>query len=192
MDWNTPNFDKAEYHEPVVIEGNAVEPEGLGAAFPKALLFGFVAAVVGSLGYAIISLSGFMVSIVAIGIGWLVAKAMMTASNGIGGRRYQIAAAVLTYFAVSCGEVLHFWWAMRARLAGLDNVFGQQRLWLAEIFLREALIGPFLRLGRSPINGGIGLLILFFGLQAAWRIAAGGPGFGGGNGGRRMTPFGMR
>jgi hypothetical protein len=192
VDLNTPNFERAEYHEPVVIEGNPIEPVGMNGAFAKAFVLGLGAAALGSVGYGVVALSGFMVSIVAIGIGWFVARAMMTGSGGIGGRPYQIAAALLTYFAVSCGQVLHFWWVMRSRLAALDGTFGNHPLWLAEIFIRDALIGPFLAVGRSPFNGAIGLLILFFGLQAAWRIAAGGPGFGRGNRGQQMTPFGMR
>jgi hypothetical protein len=184
-----PEFDRAEYDQPVVIEGYG-EPPASRAAFPKALLFGFGAAAVGSLGYAIISLSGFMVSIVAIGIGWLVEKALMTASGGLGGRQYQVAAAVLTYFAVSCGRVWRLWWAIHQQLAADGGRFGNHPVWFAEILVRQALIGPFLGLTRSPLNAGLGLLILFFGVRTAWQMAAGSAAFGGG--GRRMSPFGMR
>jgi hypothetical protein len=184
-----PEFDRAEYSAPVVIEGYG-EPPASRAAFPKALAFGCVAAVVGSLGYAVISLSGFMVSIVAIGIGWLVAKAMMTASGGLGGRQYQIGAAVLTYFAVSCGRVWRLWWAIHQQMAAHGGRLGSHPLWFAEILGQQALFGPFLALTRSPLNGGLGLLILFFGVRTAWQMAAGSPGFG--RGGVGVTPFGVR
>ncbi len=185
-----PEFDRAEYVAPVVMEGYG-EPLASRAAFPKALAYGFAAAMVGSLGYGIIALSGFMVSIVAIGMGWLIAKAMMSASNGFGGRQYQVAAAVLTYFAVSCGRVWRLLWAIHERLAADGGRFGTHPLWLAEIVGREAVLGPFLALTRSPLNGGLGLLILFFGVRTAWQLAAGSPGFGNG-GGRGVTPFGLR
>jgi hypothetical protein len=116
-----------------------------------------------------------MVSIVAIGIGWLIGKAMMTGSNGIGGRGYQVVAVVLTCFSVSCGHVFDILWMGRAQLAALGN----HPLWLFEICVRWALIGPFSALS-NPFNGVLGLLILFFGMRSAWQMAAGGPGWQGG------------
>lgn len=182
------NFERAEYAEPRDIDGGVARmgpgSTAIGGRFGLALGYGLGAAALGSLGYALIGLSGFMVSIVAIGMGWLVAKAMMTASGGIGGRRYQIAAVVLTYFSVTCGHVLDLYWQLHQRMPSL----GEHSVWLSELLLKYAAIGPFLAL-RSPLNGGIGLLILFFGLRTAWTLAAGGPGFGGG-GGRRVGPFG--
>ena len=42
---------------------------------------------------------------IALAVGWLVAKAIMKGSNGIGGRRYQVAAVLLTYAAISLAAV---------------------------------------------------------------------------------------
>ena len=177
-----PEFDRAEYVEPVVIEGYG-EPPASRAAFVRALALGLVAAVVGCAAYAVIGFSGFMVSIVAIGVGWVVAKAMMTGSGGAGGRAYQIVAVALTYFAVTMGNLLDMLHGSGIPMRAITRV--------PDAFLiREMLMGPFLSLARSPINGGLGLLILFFGLRAAWQIAAGSPGFG--RGGRGVTPFGLR
>lgn len=181
-----PDFERADYVQPRVIEGDTSfgrVPESNGGLLP-ALLLGTLAAVFGSVGYALVGLSGFMVSIVAIGVGWLVAKAMMTGSGGVGGRSYQVGAVVLTYFAVSCGDLLHPLW--KAHQMGVPA----SQL-LSPLMLKYAALGPLLGV-RSGINGALGLLILFFGLRTAWRMAAGGPGFGQGGRSGRMNLFGMR
>jgi hypothetical protein len=128
---------------------------------------------------------GLMISIVAIGIAWLIAKAMMTASGGIGGRPYQIAAVVLTYLAVSMGELLPLLYRAHHD-AGLSIIA------LANaVLLKYVLIGPFLEL-KGGLNGILGIVILFIGLRAAWRLAAGSPGFSGSRRTRQVDPFGLR
>src|SRR5271154_4720009 len=69
--------------------------QGKHAAYARALMYGIGAAVVGLIGYALIAilLQGWVISYMSIGVGWLVGTAMMKGSNGVGGRRYQIAAA---------------------------------------------------------------------------------------------------
>jgi hypothetical protein len=138
------------------------------AAYVRALTYGIGAAVVGLVGYAVIAilLQGWVISYMSIGVGWIVGTAMMKGSNGVGGRRYQIAAALLTYAAVSMAEVpiwIHFahepvslgMWLGRAALMGLAS--------------------PFTQLSGNLFWGAMGLLILFFGMRIAWRIAAGRP-----------------
>lgn len=83
------------------------------AAYVRALTYGIGAAVVGLIGYALIAilLQGWVISYMSIGVGWIVGTAMMKGSNGVGGRRYQIAAALLTYAAVSMAAIpiwIHF------------------------------------------------------------------------------------
>jgi hypothetical protein len=152
---------------------------GQSVVFVKALLFGAVGAAVGSIAWGLFSLTHFMVGIVAIAVGWLVARAMMTATGGVGGRPYQIAAVILTYFGCSFGDVLG------AILQ--DHGFAS----LSPVVLVViGLAGPFLQLS-NPINGLLGLFILFVGMRAAWRLAAGSPGFGGAQSGPRVNPFGM-
>ncbi len=76
------------------------------AAFVRALLFGIGAAVVGMILYAVFEIAtGLIIGYVALAVGYLVGKAMMKGSNGRGGRRYQITAAVLTYAAVSLAAI---------------------------------------------------------------------------------------
>jgi hypothetical protein len=183
-----PDFDKAEYEQPTTIDGDTGYVETPGkpavAAFPLAMIYGIGAAVVGAIGYAAVGLTGFMVSIVTIGIGYIVARAMMTATGGVGGQPYQIAAVVLTYFSSTIGAVL-------------DDVYHahQHGMPFSDIspvaVVKYAVFGPLLELTSSPGWGAIGLLILFYGLRTAWQMAAGTPGFGQ-QGGPRMTVMGLR
>src|SRR5712672_1419633 len=82
------------------------------AAYVRALLFGVGAAIVGMALYATFAIvTGIVIGYAALAVGWLVGKAMITGSNGVGGRRYQIAAVLLTYAAVSTAAIpvwVHF------------------------------------------------------------------------------------
>jgi hypothetical protein len=83
------------------------------AAYVRALAAGIGAAIAGLIGYALIAimLQGWVISYMSIAVGWIVGTAMMKASNGVGGRRYQITAILLTYAAVSMAAVpiwMHF------------------------------------------------------------------------------------
>ena len=182
-----PDFVRAEYVEPRVIEGEVVGAplrRGSSSALPLAVLYGAVAAIAGSIGYGLVASMGFMISIVAIGIGWLVARAMMTATSGIGGRPFQVAAVVLTYLSVSLGNLVHPLWGLYRQGVPVGRLLGNPYL------LKYLVAGPFMELGGG-INGILGLLILFFGLRTAWKMAAGSPGFGNVRG-ARMSPFGPR
>jgi hypothetical protein len=177
------------------------------AAYVRALAYGVGAAVVGLVGYAVIAilLQGWVISYMSIGVGWLVGTAMMKGSNGVGGKRYQIVAALLTYAAVSMAAIpiwMHFA-SERQRQQQTRNQsfeqqernFGQgsgepepeaQRAPAAERSLvnvvrwlgRVALVGlasPFIELFGNGIWGAIGLLILFWGMRIAWRTTVGRP-----------------
>ena len=165
---NAPSIRALTYAEPVAVTSN----------FVKSIAFGCVAALVGTLGYGLVGLSRWTLGIVAIGVGFIVARAMMTASLGVGGRKYQVVAAILTYLACSTGQLLDVFWFSRADLGHHTIVY------LVIFAVGSILAGPFFALAH-PLNGLVGLFILFVGLRAAWRMAAGGPGFG-----NRTTPFG--
>lgn len=69
--------------------------------FVKAGVFGVVAAILGAmLYYAVIAITNFEIGIVAIAIGYMVGWAIRKATGNRGGRRYQVLALVLTYWAV--------------------------------------------------------------------------------------------
>ena len=76
------------------------------AAYMRALLFGVGAAIAGMILYAVFEIStGLIIGYVSLAVGWMVGTAMMKGSGGVGGRRYQITAAFLTYAAVSMAAV---------------------------------------------------------------------------------------
>lgn len=188
-----PDFDRAQYGEVLPPAGNPggytgdFRPSRREGAFVQALLFGTVAAIAGSVVYAAIGLSGFMVSIVAIGVALLIGKAMMTATGGVGGQPYQIAAVVLTYLAVSLADVLDLiYYAHRNESIPVGEILAHN----LPLLLKYLLLGPFLEV-RSGVNGILGLVIIAIGMRTAWRAAAGGPGFGQGSR-QRVGPFGMR
>ena len=69
--------------------------------FVKAGVFGLAAAILGAvLYYAVIAITNFEIGIVAIAIGYMVGWAIRKATANRGGRRYQVLALVLTYWAV--------------------------------------------------------------------------------------------
>ena len=81
-------------------------PQDSHQAFVRGLMFGIGGAIVGLIGYAAFGiLTGLMIGYISLAVGWIIGKAMMKGSNGIGGRRYQIAAVLLTYAAVSMAAV---------------------------------------------------------------------------------------
>jgi hypothetical protein len=140
--------------------------EGGDAAFLKAILVGLVAAVVGCVVYAVVEvLTGWTIGYVALAVGWLVGKGMKLASEGRGGRRYQVVAAGLTYCSVSFANLLVILHALRGR----QIVVGERFVMLAA---KYGLMSPFVDL-RTGVSGIIGLFILFIGIRAAWALTAG-------------------
>jgi hypothetical protein len=81
-------------------------PKDSHAVFVRALMFGIGAAILGLIGYtAFTIITGIMIGYISLAVGWLIGKAMRTGSRGVGGRRYQIAAALFTYAAVSMAAI---------------------------------------------------------------------------------------
>lgn len=174
------------------------------AAFVRAITAGIAAALAGLIGYALLAilLQGWVISYMSFAVGWLVGMAMMKASGGVGGRRYQIAAVLLTYAAVSMAAIpIWFYFAdqhkprqtEQQRLAAeqrqLEDESGQAHhepapaagpekpalplgAWLGRVALL-GLASPFIQLRGNPFWGAMGLLILFVGMKIAWRLAAG-------------------
>jgi hypothetical protein len=174
------------------------------AAFVRAILFGIGAAIVGLILYATFAIvTGIMIGYVSLAVGWMVGKAMMKGSNGVGGRRYQIVAVLLTYAAVSMAAIpvwIHYAGEKRAQTAQQQGTqqssSGQQssagssqsgstapatpkpKLTLGAWLLRVSLLGlasPFLEVweGGPSLGWLIGLFILFIGMRFAWRMTAG-------------------
>lgn len=100
-------------------------------AFVRALVFGVGAAVVGMILYSVFEITtGLVIGYVSLAVGWMVGTAMMKGSNGVGGRRYQVAAVILTYAAVSMAAVPV--WIYYANKHRQENQLQQQRAQQAE------------------------------------------------------------
>ncbi|HWC16277.1 MAG TPA: hypothetical protein VG498_04655 [Terriglobales bacterium] len=81
-------------------------PKDSHSAFMRALAFGAAAAFAGLAVYAVVGIAtGLEIGYVSLAVGWLVGKAMMKGSGGLGGRRYQISAVLFTYAAVSMAAI---------------------------------------------------------------------------------------
>ena len=166
------------------------------SAFVRGLLLGIGAAAVGLAAYATFTIAtGWYLGYIALGVGWFVAKAIQKGSGGVGGRRYQIAAVLLTYAAISMAAIpIGISYAAKHRHPAANpshgsvaegsapgnadqsgNSSGPPRQVHAGALLGQlvlwGLASPFLELA-SPLHGAIGLFILFIGLRIAWRLTA--------------------
>lgn len=175
-------------------------PEDSHGAFMRALLFGIGAAIVGLALYATFAIAtGLVIGYASLAVGFIIAKAMKAGSKGFGGRRYQIAAALLTYIAVSMAAVpigiSQFLKQREARrqtqvqtstpndaqttesdAAQSDGTPVRTPARPAVNFwavigslLFAGLASPFLDL-QDPIHGLIGLIILAVGIRIAWQM----------------------
>jgi hypothetical protein len=173
-------------------------PKDNHVAFMRALLFGAGAAIAGLALYATVEIiTGWIIGYVSLAVGWMVGKAMMTGSKGAGGRRYQIAAVLLTYAAVSMAiipviiahaveqkKVNHQQQIAQPSSPNGESQPAPQRTKPPMNFFvalgRLAFIGlasPFLEL-QDGIHGLIGLFILSIGIRIAWKMTAGTPASG--------------
>jgi len=171
------------------------QPKDSHAGYVRGLLFGFGAAIVGMIFYAGFTIvTGIYIGYVSLAVGWLVGKAIMLGSKGIGGRRYQIAAVVLTYAAVSLAAIpIAISYYVKATPASQSIQLKQQHPSAnaasdqpeetqpksehskGAILLRLLALGlasPFLEL-QDPLHGIIGLVILMVGIRIAWQITVG-------------------
>jgi hypothetical protein len=184
-------------------EARAGQPTDSHAAFARGLLFGIGGAIAGLIVYSTFAIvTGWTIGYLALAVGWLVAKAMAKGSNGIGGRRYQITAVLLTYAAISLASIpILISYAVKDRPARThqsaqadssdssdsstadDQSASTQSSEPAKSINWGAAIGqlafygiasPFLEL-KDPAHGIMGLIILFVGLSIAYRLTAAKP-----------------
>jgi hypothetical protein len=173
-------------------------PKDSHTAFARAALFGIGGAVLGLILYSTVGIvTGYSIGYISLAVGYIVGRAIMMGSSGIGGRRYQILALLLTYGAVSLSAVPIAISQMGdektestttpsadpadpakpADAAGKnafdkteDSDFSLGALLI--FFLMLGLASPFLELSGG-FGGIIGLVILFVGLQIAWSTTTG-------------------
>jgi hypothetical protein len=172
-------------------------PKSPRGAFTRGLLFASGGAIVGLILYSAVGIiTGLEIGYVSVAVGYIVGRAMLAGTAGVGGRRHQIAAALLTYAAVSMSAVPISLWQFAheevvASAAVEEPVTAQPEevsfesvestepgsasggLFGAFFFLSMVgLMSPFLGLAQ-PLSGLIGLIILFVGIRIAWTMTAG-------------------
>jgi hypothetical protein len=132
----------------------------------RAALYGAGAALLGTIVYfTVLALSGYEIGFIAVGVGWLVGKAVRKGGYGCGGWKLQALAVGLTYCSIVGSNVPL---AMKTIVAtqsqsvtpGVGLVPG-----LAMLFV-VSLAAPFLAGYRNIL----GLFIIGLGLYEAWRL----------------------
>ena len=156
-------------------------PRDSHAAFVRALVFGIGGALVGLVLYVAFALAtGLIIGWVSLAVGYIVGKAMHMGSGGVGGRRYQIVAVLLTYFAVSISAVpiaieqsrMSHQAQVQSAEAGTQPVAHVNVGRTIAVLALVGIASPILDL-RDPVHGLIGLIILFVGLRFAWQCTGG-------------------
>jgi hypothetical protein len=133
-------------------------------SFVVATAFGTAAAALGGLvWYAISTLTGYLIGLVAVAVGFLVGFAVRKGSNNRGGPLYQALAIVLTYVAICAQHVPELW---KAFLERPDQPTGAGLAIAFVIVCVISLAAPFL----AGIQNIIGVLILGFALYEAWKL----------------------
>ena len=170
----------------------AETPRGLGV-FVRAGLFGAAAAIAGAiLYYAVVAITNFEIGLVAIAIGYMVGYAVRRGTKGRGGRRFQVLALVLTYWAVGLAYVPFAIKGMSDTAAETRAQPGQAAA-AAEQPTDTGAGGGGIALGLAMVVGAITLLLLMlpvlavastfpsglisaaiigFGMHQAWRMTA--------------------
>jgi hypothetical protein len=159
--------------------------------FGRAALFGLVAAVLGAvLYYAVIAITNFEIGIVAIAIGFMVGYAVRKGAHG-GGRRFQVLAVALTYWAVGLAYTPVVFRAMaesrqssegsavtqdapplrQAAPADAPEATAEINLPLVVAYLLLFTLAlPVLTVFGSLPGGLISAAIIAFGMMQAWRM----------------------
>jgi predicted lipid-binding transport protein (Tim44 family) len=178
--------------ESCVEQVKAQTPKDTHAALMRGLMFGVGGALIGLTLYSAVGIiTGLEIGYVSLAVGYIVGKAVMKGSRGIGGRRYQVTAVVLTYAAVSMAaipigisQIIKHREAKKASVAqdesmadDLDQPVDSEPAGAPKksfaaalgMLVFEGLASPFLSL-TDPVHGGIGLIILMVGIRIAWKL----------------------
>jgi hypothetical protein len=178
----------------------AQTPKDTHSIYVRGILFGVAGAIAGLILYSAFGIiTGIEIGYVALAVGWLVGTAIKKGSNGVGGRRYQIAAVALTYAAVSLSAVpIGISYILKEKKPEAsavapaasenqqsptaasssdplsDDQHAKQPKSLAAMggaLLFAGLASPFLEL-QEGFPGIIGLVIIFVGMRIAWKMTA--------------------
>jgi hypothetical protein len=147
------------------------QPTDSHAAFARGLLLGIGGAVLGLILYStVVIVTGWSIGYLGLAVGWLVGKAIIEGSKGVGGRRYQVAAVVLTYFAIS-GSMVPIIIASILKGPQAGNINWARAI---PVLVKWGIASPFLKL-QHGFSGIMGLVILFVGISIASRLTAAKP-----------------
>ncbi len=159
-------------------------PQDTHKSFVRGVLFGVGGAILGLGVYVAFALAtGWMVGYVSLAVGYIVGKAVAVGSGSVGGRRYQVAAVLLTYTAVSLAAVPIAISQMKHRSVQQHTQVSDSTATHAPkmsftravgVLALYGLASPFLGLA-NPAHGLIGLVILFVGIRIAWKLSAARP-----------------
>jgi hypothetical protein len=128
--------------------------------FLRALVFGSIAGAVGfAIYYAVLTLTGYQVGLIAVVVGYLVGAAVRFGSQQRGGWRYQLLAVGITYISI----VSTFVPMLLKELDGMP--VGEVTMGYVG-FLAVVLALPFL----AGFKNILGLLILGFAVYQAWSL----------------------
>jgi hypothetical protein len=131
--------------------GDELDPTIVG----RAALYGLGAAAVGALGWHLLSRALGEWGFIAIGVGYLVGRAIRKGAGGRGGPLFQAFAVGLTYIAVAVSHTLRM----------LDYIDASDSVSYVKLFAGQ-LVAPFASGGRNII----GLVIIGIALWEAWRL----------------------
>jgi hypothetical protein len=164
------------------------------STFVRGLVFGLIGAFLGFVLYSAVGIiTGLGIGYVSLAVGYIVGRAVLFGSAGMGGRRYQILAALLTYGAVTLSAIpIGISIMMKEKPApavtqqvsatpenATNTATSQAELTplgfvlAILVFAGLGLVSPLLGMMENPISGLISLVILFVGLRIAWTMTAG-------------------
>ena len=178
-------------------------PSDSHASFVRGVLYGIGGAIVGLILYSTFGIvTGLVIGYLSLAVCYIVGKAINMGSRGLGGRRYQIAAVILTYAAVSLSAIPIAISQARKHMApskiqtqSPDSSASADADSAAAVVAEDTgdhaarpapksfaaaigwltllgLASPFLEL-QDPIHGVLGLVILSVGIRIAWKLTAG-------------------
>lgn len=128
----------------------------------RAVVFGAGAAVAGSLLYLVVAtVTGWVIGLIAVLVGWMVGRAVSVGSEHRGGWLYQVMAIGFTYLAICTSyipQIVEAW-----QKPGVADELSGAALYVGAFIFSLAV--PILSIGVAPI----GALVLAFGLFQAWR-----------------------
>jgi hypothetical protein len=164
---------------PVCAEAQQLAPQQLSKKdLLRAALYGAGAAIAGTILYfAILAISGYELGLIAVAVGWGVGKAVQIGSRGIGGRKLQALAVILTYFSIVGSYVPLTIKQMMDNPPGKEQTAakGQPNATTGDQTSPVAAPSPKVEAAREPVS----VVGLIFGLVILFALCAVAPFLGG-------------